>query len=52
MRLEALQRRVVGDRWDAMINFKNNKSLAKESIQELIHLKYQKLLTEQREVES
>lgn len=52
LRLEALQRRLVGDRWDAMVNLSNNKALVKESIQESIHLKYEKLLTEQREVES
>lgn len=52
LRLEALQRRIVGDRWDSLVNLNNNKKLAKEKIQETIQQKYQNLLMEQREVES
>ncbi|KAI1717605.1 breast cancer metastasis-suppressor 1-like protein-A [Ditylenchus destructor] len=51
LRMEAMQRRIKGDRWNALMNMNNNKTLAKAVIQEAIQEKYEKLLMEQREVE-
>uniref|UniRef100_A0A915EQF8 Uncharacterized protein n=1 Tax=Ditylenchus dipsaci TaxID=166011 RepID=A0A915EQF8_9BILA len=51
LRLEALQRRVKADRWNAFMNLKNNKALARSAIQEAIDEKCEKLAMEQKKVE-